>query len=84
MPAKKHQITDEERAKRIREAARELETSDDPKDFERAFKAVMDSKQPKPKSGIIPSRQVSCNVAGFLHDDEEATYPKRISEAVPE
>jgi hypothetical protein len=56
MPAKKHQITDEERAKRIREAARELETSDDPKDFERAFdkiaKAAPDSeKKQKPKAG---------------------------------
>jgi hypothetical protein len=40
MPAKKHQITDEERAKRIREAARALETSNDPKDFERAFDKV--------------------------------------------
>ncbi len=40
MPAKQNQITDEERAKRIREAARELETSDDPKDFDRAFDRV--------------------------------------------
>jgi hypothetical protein len=37
MPAKKEQITDAERAKRIREAARELETSNDPVDFERAL-----------------------------------------------
>jgi hypothetical protein len=56
MPAKKQQITDEERAKRIREAASELETSNDPKDFERAFdkiaKATPDTtKKQKPKAG---------------------------------
>lgn len=41
MPAKKHQITDDERAKRIREAARELETSENPRDFERAFHKIV-------------------------------------------
>jgi hypothetical protein len=41
MPAKKHQITDAERAKRIREAAREHETSNDPAEFERAVKGVV-------------------------------------------
>jgi hypothetical protein len=42
MPAKKSApLTDVERAKRIREAARELETSNDPKDFERAFGKVV-------------------------------------------
>lgn len=55
MPTKKHQLSDEERARRIREAARERETSDDPKDFERAFakvaKASPDTeKKPKPRS----------------------------------
>ena len=40
MPAKKKQITEEERRKRIRETAREIGTSDDPKNFERAFKRV--------------------------------------------
>lgn len=40
MPAKKALISDEERSKRLREAARELGTSDDPKDFELALKAV--------------------------------------------
>jgi hypothetical protein len=40
MPTKKETITDAERAKRIREAAREHETSNDPKDFERAFGKV--------------------------------------------
>lgn len=52
MPAKKHQISDAERAKRIREAARELETSNDPKDFERAFvKVVRPAKPSKQKEG---------------------------------
>lgn len=40
MPAKKSHLTDEERAKRIREAADKAEASNDPKVFERAFKAV--------------------------------------------
>jgi hypothetical protein len=54
MPSKKHQITDAERAKRIRGAAREHETSNDQEDFERAFNKVAqsksaDSKRPDPK-----------------------------------
>jgi hypothetical protein len=39
-------LSEAERRKRIRETARAIETSDDPKDFERAFKAVV---SPKPK-----------------------------------
>lgn len=46
MPAKKSELTDEERAKRIREAASQLETSNDPKDFEDAFGKVVRSKKP--------------------------------------
>lgn len=41
MPKKKHIISDEERRKRLREAARELETSDDPNELDRAFKRVV-------------------------------------------
>jgi hypothetical protein len=52
MPAKKTQMTDAERAKRIRETARAIETSNDPKDFERAFEAVV--KSPK-KDGSVPA-----------------------------
>ncbi len=44
MPAKKTVLTDAERAKRIRETAKAVETSDDPKDFEAAFKKVVPSK----------------------------------------
>jgi len=44
MPAKKRILTDEERRKRIREMAREIGTSDDPADFERAFDKVVISK----------------------------------------
>jgi ABC-type antimicrobial peptide transport system ATPase subunit len=44
MPAKKTHLTEEERRKRIRETAREIGTSDDPEDFERAFKKVVTSK----------------------------------------
>lgn len=47
MPKKKTVLSDEERRKRLREAAREHETSDDPKDFEAAFKKVTTSTAPK-------------------------------------
>jgi hypothetical protein len=40
MPAKKTALTNAERAKRIHEAAREHETSNDPAEFERAFVKV--------------------------------------------
>ena len=46
MPAKKHTIIDEERAKRIRETARDIETDQSPKVFERAFKKVV-AKKPR-------------------------------------
>jgi hypothetical protein len=52
MPKKKHVISEEERRKRLREAARELETSSDPKDFEEAFKRVVSRARP---SGTKPS-----------------------------
>jgi hypothetical protein len=44
MPKKKEAISDEERRKRLQEAARKLGTSDDPQDFERAFKKVVPAK----------------------------------------
>lgn len=50
MPRKKSQITDAERAKRIRETAREIETSNDPKDFERAFEKAVRPSESKSKS----------------------------------
>lgn len=46
MPKKKETISEEERRKRLREAARALETSNDPQDFERAFKKVIPSRKP--------------------------------------
>jgi hypothetical protein len=45
MPAKKTTLTDEERAKRIRETAREVEATGTAEDFEQAFKKVV---PPKP------------------------------------
>ena len=45
MPAKKTVLSDEERAKRIRETAAKIGTSNDPKDLERAFEQV--TKPPK-------------------------------------
>ena len=41
-------LADEERAKRIAETAREIEASDSKKDFERAFKKIV---QPPKKPG---------------------------------
>jgi len=38
-------LTDEERAKRIRETACEVEASDSKRDFERAFKKIVPSRQ---------------------------------------
>jgi hypothetical protein len=40
MPARKTKITDTQRARRIRDAAREHGTDDNPASFERAFAAV--------------------------------------------
>jgi hypothetical protein len=45
-PTRKTKLTDAERFKRFHDMAREVEASDDPKDFDKAFdKAV----HPKPK-----------------------------------
>ena len=41
MPRKKTTLTDAERAKRIRETAREIGTDNDPASFDRAFKKVV-------------------------------------------
>jgi hypothetical protein len=41
VPPKKTSLTDAERIKRIREAAREHETDNDPASFERAFAKVV-------------------------------------------
>jgi len=47
MPAKKTTLTDAERAKRIRETAREVGTDNDPASFDRAVaKVVRAPKQP--------------------------------------
>ncbi len=40
-------LTDEERAKRIRETAREIEASDSAKEFERAFKKIVKAHPPE-------------------------------------
>jgi hypothetical protein len=48
MPAQRQRLTEAERAKRLREAAREHETDNDPSSFERAFAAVARGAQ-KPK-----------------------------------
>jgi hypothetical protein len=50
MPAKKQPLTDAERAKRIREAASEHGTDNDPASFERAFKMVVQPTRPTAKN----------------------------------
>jgi hypothetical protein len=56
MPRKKTILTDEERAKRIRETARELGTDNDPKALDRAFKKVIRPKVPHPAGEKAASR----------------------------
>jgi hypothetical protein len=48
MPIKKTILTDAERAKRIREIAREIGTDNDPESLERAFKKVVARHKPIP------------------------------------
>jgi hypothetical protein len=43
-PAKKPKLTDAERHARFKELAREVEASEKPEDFEKAFKAVAKDK----------------------------------------
>lgn len=45
----KPKLTDAERHRRFVEMALEVEASDDPKDFEKAFKKVISPKQTKPR-----------------------------------
>jgi hypothetical protein len=48
MPVKKTILTDAERAKRIRETAREIGTDNDPESLEVAFKKVVTRHKPPP------------------------------------
>ena len=50
MPAKRTILTDAERAKRIRETAREIGTDNDPASFDRAFERVVKPHQEPEKS----------------------------------
>ena len=56
MPAKKTQLTDAERAKRIREAAEKHGTSNDPKDLEKAFKRAAKASANRCRIGPIKKR----------------------------
>ena len=50
MPSKrKKPLTDAERHKRFVDMAREVEASDNPKDFERAFRKIVPAKPKAPK-----------------------------------
>jgi hypothetical protein len=57
MPAKKTKLTDAERAKRIRETAREIGTDNDPKSLERAFDKIV---RPKGSTHKPNPRRVGC------------------------
>jgi hypothetical protein len=57
MPRKQHTLTDEERAKRIRETARELGTDNDPKALERAFNKVVRATGAIPSAAPLKSRK---------------------------
>jgi hypothetical protein len=50
VPPKKETITDAERAKRVRETAREIGADATREQFERAFKKIVPPKQQKRKS----------------------------------
>jgi len=52
MPIKKTKLTDAERAKRIRETAREIGTDNDPESLERAFKKVVRPKGSSQNCGV--------------------------------
>lgn len=47
-PKKKPKLTDAERHRRFVEMAREVEASESPKDFDRAFKRVISTKSASP------------------------------------
>lgn len=68
MPAKKSApLTDIERSKRIREAARELETDNDPKSFERAFdKVIQPTARTKSMSNTGPGAPWVCPECGYV------------------
>jgi hypothetical protein len=56
-PEKKPKLTDAERFKRFRDVARQVDASEDPKDFDRAFdKVVSPAKRPKRKA-VVPSSE---------------------------
>lgn len=57
MPAKKTILTDEERAKRIRETAEKHGASDAPKVLEGALKRIVKSAAPAPSAPSPSSRQ---------------------------
>ena len=57
MPAKKTNLTDAERAKRIHETAREIGADNDPEALERAFKKVVRAKIVTPSVAPLKSRK---------------------------
>ncbi|MGA7327659.1 MAG: hypothetical protein WBX25_24990 [Rhodomicrobium sp.] len=70
MPRKANTLTDEERAKRIRETAEEIGTSNNPEDLERAFGRVTAAKPFKSGEGVVKK------VAKAPPPRQEAEKPK--------
>jgi hypothetical protein len=55
MPAKKHQLTDAERAANIRKLAREVEASNDPAVLDSALRKIV-ARRPEPGKAIIDKK----------------------------
>jgi hypothetical protein len=55
-PKRKPKLTDAERHKRFLETAREVDASDDPKDFDRAFKKIIKCSDAEPPKSAKRSR----------------------------
>jgi hypothetical protein len=53
MPAKKHQITDAERAKNIRKLAREIEARDDPAILDKALRKIVQHRPEPAKPSAV-------------------------------
>jgi hypothetical protein len=56
MPRKAHTIIDAERTKRIRETVKEIGTSNDSEDFERAFNMIVSTEPPAKPSEHKPNK----------------------------
>jgi hypothetical protein len=75
VPTKKNPLAEDERAKRIREAARDHETSDDPALFERAFAAVTRAPNPRNRNPKRSRRRLGRRLDGPRDAPKRLRYP---------